>query len=571
MAKTLYLHQPKDSSNFSFRRAIPKDLVEHFGKKVIKFSLNTSDRKKAEELARIKAVETDQQFEEARRQMAPQIVELSDTEIERLALLISHTMLEADDSMRMDGSFADQTMFDRFKAEGDQRLSEARAALGRGDLSPVEDVVSDLLQHHGYEMDKGTEEYRKLGMAVLRAYVDASDKQQQRRQGIVIPTPAVPAETQKAESKPDRPKAELMTIEEAVEKYIDFKTNGPKPWASSSQKDIPPQVRQFAEIVGKDKLIGDLNRDDMRLYWDSMMKLPSRRMTKPYRDKTLKQLLRMNIPEGERLSPKTLDTRFTNIKTFMNWAEDEGCFDKARPLNKVLIAPDPEPTAPKRTTFDQSDLEQIFHPDRYGKGKLFTKPWHYWMPLLALFTGARAEELAQLYTSDIKQIGGVWVIDINEIGDKRVKTKAGRRRVPLHPFIISLDFLEFVEWAKRQKGEQLFKELKIRKSSGNRSGAVSQWFTRYRRTCGVGAMDGVSSLTFHSFRHTVITWCKHHDINRDKYKEVVGHERGEVRDVTSGYEAAQLTEKLLHEVIEPIDFHSTIPLDHLKEINWMMW
>jgi hypothetical protein len=55
------------------------------------------------------------------------------------------------------------------------------------------------------------------------------------------------------------------------------------------------------------------------------------------------------------------------------------------------------------------------------------KPYHFWLPILALFTGARQNELAQLFLSDIRENDGLWVIDINANNEsQKVKTKSGK-------------------------------------------------------------------------------------------------------------------------------------------------
>ena len=51
-----------------------------------------------------------------------------------------------------------------------------------------------------------------------------------------------------------------------------------------------------------------------------------------------------------------------------------------------------------RDWFSEDDLTRIFDPDTYKSRKL---PHSFWPPLLALQTGARYNEIAQLYLDDI--------------------------------------------------------------------------------------------------------------------------------------------------------------------------
>ena len=49
---------------------------------------------------------------------------------------------------------------------------------------------------------------------------------------------------------------------------------------------------------------------------------------------------------------------------------------------------------------------------------------------------------------DVRREGEIWVIDINAHGDKRLKTESSARLVPIHPQLIGLGWLDYVEfWA----------------------------------------------------------------------------------------------------------------------------
>lgn len=116
---------------------------------------------------------------------------------------------------------------------------------------------------------------------------------------------------------------------------------------------------------------------------------------------------------------------------------------------------------------------------------------------------------------------------MNEAGDgKHVKTEAGVRLVPIHPFLIDgLGFLRFVEEQKAAGHHRLFPDLK-REKRGNVGGPITTWFTRYRRKLGIGGTDGEeeSSVVFHCFRYTVINHLETQArANLRLIQKVVGH------------------------------------------------
>jgi integrase len=86
------------------------------------------------------------------------------------------------------------------------------------------------------------------------------------------------------------------------------------------------------------------------------------------------------------------------------------------------------------------------------------------------------------------------VREIEEEG-KRVKTTSSIRVVPIHPELIRLGFLEYVQKAsKRGANALLFPELKPG-PKGSLAEGWSKWFGRYIRA------QGIETPVFHSFRH----------------------------------------------------------------------
>ncbi|WP_260432044.1 DUF6538 domain-containing protein [Pseudomonas aeruginosa] len=114
--------------------------------------------------------------------------------------------------------------------------------------------------------------------------------------------------------------------------------------------------------------------------------------------------------------------------------------------------------------FSKTDVEAIFSGYIY-RGALpanRTKayPFWFWLPLVGYFTGARTNEIAQLDTADIREIDGYPCFDFcpdapGAFEAKRVKTEEARQ-VPIHPQLIELGFLDYVESQRKAKQKKLF-------------------------------------------------------------------------------------------------------------------
>jgi integrase len=88
---------------------------------------------------------------------------------------------------------------------------------------------------------------------------------------------------------------------------------------------------------------------------------------------------------------------------------------------KGLLPPKSKRPQDERDAFNDEDLEKIFYSKQYREDS-FKHPHQFWLSPLGLYTGARLEELCQLYVSDLKQTGGIWYLDINDDADTPVWT-----------------------------------------------------------------------------------------------------------------------------------------------------
>lgn len=173
--------------------------------------------------------------------------------------------------------------------------------------------------------------------------------------------------------------------------------------------------------------------------------------------------------------------------------------------------------------FNSEQIDQIFSKETYCNfNKL--KPNYYWLPFLALYTGARLEELASLEIKNIKQEDGIWYFDI-----PRMKNDNSERKVPLHKEIINSGFLDYVETVRTRNEQLLFPELKKEPKYDAKTGELippSNYGKNPSRRFGE-YMDSINlsdpQLVFHSFRHTFISSISTTSNNIILNMALVGH------------------------------------------------
>ena len=150
-------------------------------------------------------------------------------------------------------------------------------------------------------------------------------------------------------------------------------------------------------------------------------------------------------------------------------------------------------------------MNKLFSSEEYQVDGFRKRSDQYWVMLLSLFTGARINELCQLLTKDIYKSDGVYVIDINDGDNKKVKTKSAVRIIPIHKTLIVLGFIEYLEVISKHNHTKLFPTLKPDKNR-NCARHISRFFNeKYKKSSGFIIHCGIKKHTdkgvkvFHSF------------------------------------------------------------------------
>ena len=312
--------------------------------------------------------------------------------------------------------------------------------------------------------------------------------------------------------------------------YERMKINKRRTKTIGASKDA---FNQLIEIIG-DKPIGDYTNADARDYRNTLSKLPkNRNKMVEYRDKTLNEILSMDVPMKDRISQQTEKLINSKISGFFNYCLDEypdyvgsNVFRKKYQQTSSVKLKD------KKESFTDDDLHLIFNPKTYLPA-IFENPLsrikypYYFIPILGVFTGARLEELCMCRTKDIMKVKGVWVYRIREegeYGDEEtiVKNPYSERDIPLHPVLTdTLGFIKYVKMIEKIGHNRVFHEL-TKIGSGRFQQNVGKFFNeRYLKK--IGIKDGVRKVSFHSFRHSVETHLTNQNVNPRFIDYLQGH------------------------------------------------
>lgn len=327
---------------------------------------------------------------------------------------------------------------------------------------------------------------------------------------------------------------------------------------------------EFIEIIGNIP-VSSLSKEHIRTYIKIQIKLPINRRKNPkYRDLSIDEIMKLkDVKPQSRVNVNKFLTRLT---TFMRFGISQG-YIKDNYIEGMKLPVPKKESRNRREPFSPEDLVKILYPKTYLDWTIdfglitksdkpnpvkYQNPF-YWSFLIGILSGMRTNETSQLLIADIVKEGNVWMISIDETEGKRVKTTSSIRKVPVHPTLISLGFIDYVKIIKSKGVDRVFPELT--KQRDGYSTKISQHYNeKFLPSVGVWKKQ---VKVLYSTRHTFINRCYKKGVDRDIIKSIVGHEPDFTLDVYGG---SPFTPKQLYKGISKVSY-SNIKWNRLK-VDW---
>lgn len=211
--------------------------------------------------------------------------------------------------------------------------------------------------------------------------------------------------------------------------------------------------------------------------------------------------------EGTTYSVESIRKHFSAINMLMLYAQQRHYIDRS-PYQAGLFTEKARPGDKENyRSFETEELKKLFGSAQFNDHQHFKKTSHWWVPLLGLFTGARQGELVLLTVDDVLHENGTDYLLVTSTDEHDIKNKWSKRKIPIHPTLIELGFLDFVAQHRKKKAKHLFPDLKKNKKGeviNNPQATYSRRFARLLDT--LELKDPL--LVYHSFRHTFITYMR---------------------------------------------------------------
>jgi len=434
--------------------------------------------------------------------------------------------------------------------EAQSMLHSVNRWLRNQDHSLMKSVTETLIKAEGAEVDPNSDSYRVLGRELLKAFQGILQVRIRRSVGdySVPDEELIPVLKQSKQEQPApvsvaapvvQQETKSLPFTELQDRYIAEVEKGEN-WTAKTKAENLSIFALFVRAMG-DMEVSQINRQVMSEYKSLLMQLPPNlNKGSKYQGMELKEIIAQK-PKNT-LTVNTINKYMRRLSGVFNYAVKNG-YMPSNPAEGIQIRSQKRADQ-EREAYTTEDLRKLFQSEDYREDK-HRASYMFWTPYIALYSGCRLEEICQLHLEDIRQEGGVWVFDINDKHEKRLKNQSSRRLVPIHPHLIQLGLLNHVEALKTKGERRLFSELDQRRDGYGQT--VSKWFQRYKKRCEIG--DG---KTFHSFRHTFITHLKHKQVDPFMIHELDEHT---IDSETMGRYGKRFTpDILLKEAVEKIDF-----------------
>ena len=221
----------------------------------------------------------------------------------------------------------------------------------------------------------------------------------------------------------------------------------------------------------------------------------------------------------------TVNKRVGHITTMLETALKQGWIDKGLRGGIRLTVPE---GSDDREPYSPEDLERIFSRPEFRSEMSFSSGeslggLRWWLPVISCLHGLISSEIIQLGPDTIRRHPehDIPCFEVTNAGDRRVKTEARKRWVPIRRELLGLGLMDLVTAARANGWQTLWSAVDER---GATSEQVSQsfspfWSTFTRETLAITERK----KTLYSFRHTFKDRVTQRGASETEQKQLMGH------------------------------------------------
>lgn len=545
---------------FHFRRAVPATLQRLFNRAELTCSLRTTDVVLARRLSRCLYVCSEELFDVVRT--TPM---LSDEDIAALVKDFYSSILAQDETARL---MRDDPIPEERRAhyiEHYRQLAErSRIDLANSAFGSVRSITSTMLaRRFGQDVQVEKMDARRVSHAMLRAGIEVAEALKARAEGdfsyepkdkLLLAALQGPVEPPQASVQPDPmlivpPDPVGPPFSEEAETFREAQLRR-KVWERQTGLQARKTYALFAEYFG-DRPLANFTRRDAARFKELLEDLPANYgKAAEYRRVSAAQVVeRSKSLDIQRLSPRTVQRHFAALASLWASVIEHGRADTNIFADWKFAAS--KRARDQRQMWEKDELDALFSSPvwagcqsanrRSKPGSVILRDEKFWLPLIAVFSGMRQEEICQLRLTDVRQVESIWIFDLNMRTGQQLKNANAIRQVPVHAELIRIGFLTYADEQRKAGKDLLFPNLQPGGADDRLGHNYSKWFSRYRRETGLF----VPGRDFHSFRHSATTFMSRASVQHTVIDAVTGHATaGETARYDKGLTVSNLKEAI---------------------------
>ena len=404
-----------------------------------------------------------------------------------------------------------------FQPDGGMRVERVKTSddpvIAKQEMKALEDTATAWRRVHDFTAGLDDVEFERRKAEAIRL----------RDEMLALPATSAPAAPLAPTAAPGivlplRP----ATLKETYEAYEATKAN----IAQSTKDAYEASFKLFATLMGgESRLAHEITSVEFLEFNDALSHIPLHAVKRGIKLGRAAEIV-ANPPfrcdkngdpiDDDIISGETVNLHLTNLQGFFDYVISSGRREGENPFKTMKRHSDGNQGG-GALAFEENELRAIFDPEVFMEAK---RPGQFWGPLLALYTGARLNELACLDLVDFVMEKGIPCISIRFVprakpstkkqkqskkqaeaarSAKIVKNAMSRRQVPLHPDLWEIGLQDYIDDMRSLGATRLFPTLP-RDEKGKRERRLSHDGNEYLKTVGVHVNR---QKVMHSFRDTV--------------------------------------------------------------------
>lgn len=221
---------------------------------------------------------------------------------------------------------------------------------------------------------------------------------------------------------------QCITLQQAIEEYIGENRRAGS-WQSATFEKKEAALDLLTEYFGADRPISGISKRDAQDIKRVLLELPANRHKMPQsRNLSLREAT--EVTGVAKISAVTVNGYISTFQSFFEWAMKNG-HAETNLFAGTRVGKSSSKALPKRQAYKPEALKAVYREVTENGLGLVKSESHRWATLIAMFTGARLNEVCQLEVADIQKQDGIWFFHLIDEGDskKKFKSAAALRKV----------------------------------------------------------------------------------------------------------------------------------------------